>query len=57
MTLLARELAEAREQQTASAEVLGIISSSAGELQPVFQSMLHNAVRICEAKFGHSIPF
>jgi two-component system NtrC family sensor kinase len=48
-----RELAEAREQQTATSEVLRVISSSHGELEPVFETILAHATRICEAKFGN----
>src|SRR5262245_46656112 len=47
-----RELSESLEQQTATSEVLGVISSSPSELDGVFQTMLGNATRICEAKFG-----
>ena len=52
-----RELSEASERQVATDEVLGIIANSPGELEPVFQAILANATRICEAKFGTLFKF
>jgi class 3 adenylate cyclase len=50
---LSQDLHEALEQQTATSEVLRVISGSSGELEPVFKTILENAVRVCGAKFGN----
>jgi two-component system NtrC family sensor kinase len=54
---LLNELRESLQQQTATSEVLQVISSSPGELTPVFNAMLENACRICDAKFGTMFRF
>ncbi len=57
VSALTRELAEAREQQTATSEVLQVISSSSGDLEPAFEALLRNATRLCEGKFGDIFRF
>jgi PAS domain S-box-containing protein len=57
IAVLRLELAEALEQQTATSEVLKVISSSPGDMKPIFEAILSNALHICEAKFGHLLLY
>ena len=54
---LLNELRESLEQQTATSEVLKVISASPGKLEPVFEAMLENAVQICQASFGNLLLY
>ena len=56
-TRLLNELRKSLQQQTATADVLKVISSSPGDMKPVFEAMLINALHICEAKFGHLLLY
>jgi hypothetical protein len=53
----ARELAEAREQQAATRDILRVISSSPTDLQPVFDTIAANALRLCDATFSVVVRF
>ena len=57
IALAFRQRDEALEREKATAEVLRVISASPGDMKPVFEAMLANALRICEAKFGHILLY